>query len=120
VSTAEWDAVDPLGGILNSDWEERQAEARAEAARPLVHRTLKRFMTWLKADPPNMSDGDIRLDVDPDEPKVPLEESLNKQQLRVFRESADPSQDMTVVPTDFYDGLLRPKDPADQTRPASD
>lgn len=67
MSTTEFEAIDPLGGILHPNWEKRKQEEAARANRSPIRRLLGHIATWWTADEPNIGTYDTKLEVHPEE-----------------------------------------------------
>lgn len=111
MSTTEFETIDPLGGILHPNWENRKRQEEAEANRFFLRRYLNQLVQWIKLDEPNLTTGDTRLDVDPEEtrnlpPLTPQQAEDKKIAMAAF-------DGVGPVETDFYDNLLPPKSRAD-------
>jgi hypothetical protein len=108
VSTTDFEAIDPLGGILHPNYENRMRQEAAEAKRFFLRRWFKQFVDWVRLDEPNLTTGDTRLDVDPGEVGA-----LTPQQAEDKRAAVAAFKGVGPVETDFYDDLLSPKAPSD-------
>jgi len=107
VSATEFEAIDPLGGILHPNWENRKRQEEAEAKQFILRRYFKRLVEWVKLDEPNLTTGDTRLDVDPGEvenlPPLSEDQDENLNRLVAAFDGVGPAK------TDFYDDFLSPK-----------
>lgn len=93
VSTAEFEAVDPLGGILHPAYREIQ---EAQANRSFIGRVFDRYRAWRRAgNEPNIRTYETELIVDPEERKQPRRTPQEQERIdraaAVFRDY-DPSK----------------------------
>jgi hypothetical protein len=109
VSTAEFEAVDPLGGILHPNWENRKAAQVAYAKRSRVRRLCDRIAARLVADEPNLKTYETQLTVDAEEHRNPP--PLTAQQQKDIKASTAAFKDFVPSDTRFYEGILYPDSP---------
>jgi hypothetical protein len=118
--TTDSEAIDPLGGFLHPNWENRKAAEDAEARRfvasRLARRAFRGFVAWVKADEPNMTTGDTMLIVDKEEEEDPI--PLSRQQKTDIEETAAMFENVGPGQTDFYKPFRAPN-PLSDGQPAS-
>jgi hypothetical protein len=108
VTTTDFEAIDPLGGVLHPSWERHQAEEEAQARQFILRRGLRRLLAWWRSDEPNLTTGDTRLDVD--EGEMENLPPLTARQERDRAVVAAAFKDAQPIRSSFYDKLFSQKD----------
>ena len=106
VSTAEFERVDPLGGILHPNWEARKAAEAAQKSRFVLFRGFDKLVTWIRSDEPNLATFDAMLIVDDEERRNPPQ--LTERQQRERRAASDAFKGLQPDETDFYNDFVSP------------
>lgn len=112
VTTTDFEAIDPLGGVLHPSWERRKAEEEAQASQFILRRGLRRLLAGWRSDEPNLTTGDTRLDVD--EGEMENLPPLTPRQERDRAVVAAAFKDAQPIHSSFYDKLFSPKDSSDR------
>ena len=106
VSTAEFERLDPLGGILHPNWEARKAAEAAQKNRFVVFRGFDKLVAWIRSDEPNLATFDAMLIVDEEERRNPPQ--LTERQQRERRTASDAFKGLEPDETDFYKDFVSP------------